>query len=59
MDSLQRVTTKLNEVVKEYNMIISCIKMKMVRNEWTQSKGVKIVIEGEFIEQMPSFKFLG
>jgi hypothetical protein len=45
--------------MKTYNMKISCNKTKSVVMLGREQRRVKIVIDGEKIEQVPNFKYLG
>jgi hypothetical protein len=58
-DDIQRAVTTLNEVMKTYNMKISCNKTKSMAMLRREQRRVKIVIDGENIEQVPNFKYLG
>jgi hypothetical protein len=58
-DDLQRVVTTLNKAMKTYNMKISCNKTKSMVMLGREQRRVKIVIDGENIEQVPNFKYFG
>jgi uncharacterized lipoprotein YehR (DUF1307 family) len=51
-DDLQRAVTTLNKVIKTYNMKISCNKTKSMAMMGREQKRVKIVVDGEDIEQV-------
>lgn len=58
-ERLQENITKLNTVLKKYNMNISKNKTKAMAMQGKAIKRVKVVIDGNIIEQVNSFKYLG
>ena len=58
-DDLQYNVTKLNNVLKGYNMEISGSKTKVLAMEGKSMRRAKIVIDGQNIEQVKTFKYLG
>lgn len=58
-DDLQYNVMKLNSILKEYNMEISCNKTKVLAMEGKSMRRAKIVIDGQNIEQVRTFKYLG
>jgi hypothetical protein len=58
-DHLQENVTKLNKILKLYNMRISANKTKAMTMEGKYMRRAKIVIDDIVIEQTSSFKYLG
>ena len=56
---LQRLMDRLNEVAKSYKMKINVKKTKTMVVSRTEGKTVNILIEGQKVEQVKKFKYLG
>ena len=56
---LQRLIDRLNEVAKSYKMKINVKKTKTMIVSRTEKKTVDISIEGQKVEQVKKFKYLG
>jgi hypothetical protein len=58
-DELQYNVMKLNRVLQSYDVKISTDKTKAIAVEGRQIRRVKIIVNGNLIEQLNSFKCLG
>ena len=58
-EGLQRLMDRLNEVAKSYKMKINVKKTKTMIVSQTEGKTVDISIEGQKVEQVKNFKYLG
>src|SRR3989442_352334 len=56
---LQRLMNKLNDTAKKFGMIINVQKTKTTVVRWDGGGVVNITVDGQRIEQVKSFKYLG
>ena len=56
---LQRLMDRLNEVTKGYKMKINVKKTKTMVVSRTEGKKVNILIEGQIVDQVKKFKYMG
>jgi len=59
VEGLQNIMTKLNNIVKNYKMKINEKKTKVMKIGRGEAEQVKIVINGNELEQVHQFKYLG
>ena len=56
---LQRLMNKLNDTAKSFDMKINVQKTKTMVVRWDGGVVVNITVDGQRIEQVKSFKYLG